>query len=103
MDDQIRLPREDVSAIIKQELESGDEEYDGEENERQQQLVQKLLTPQDELAQRVEEIVISSIRFRDYLEMQPDGDGNMEILPDLLDAVTLSAILTNVGKLRTFT
>jgi len=104
MGDQIKLPRKDVSAIIKQELETGDKEHDTKGNEILQQLVQKLLDPQDDLTTCVEEIVISSIRFRDYLEMRPDGDGNMEILPSVLDAVTLGSILTNVGRnLRTFT
>ena len=101
MDDRIRLPRQDVSVIVKQGVATGNEEDDREATRRLQQLVRQLLDPQDKLT---EEVVISSIRFREYLEVKPDGDGNVEILPDVLDAVTLEAILKNVERsLSTFT
>ncbi|OQU96617.1 hypothetical protein CLAIMM_02671 [Cladophialophora immunda] len=96
IDDRIVSPRDEVTALLKQD------QYDP-ENEDLRHMVQQLSNSDSDLAQRVEEVIVGTSAKREYdRDVEPDADGAVEILPDVLDSASLEDILKSVKNLLTF-
>ncbi|EXJ73009.1 uncharacterized protein A1O5_04158 [Cladophialophora psammophila CBS 110553] len=103
MDDRIISPRGEVTALLQQDEHIPDDEEEQTENEDLRQMVWQLLDPESDLAQRVEEIVIGTCAKREYdHQTQPDENGVVEILPNVLNSAALEEILKSVRNLQTF-